>query len=176
MNVALAVLRLVVGLLVAGHGAQKLFGWFGGPGLERTVGWLGSIGFRPPRLWAWLAGLSEFGGGVLFALGLLTPLGSVGIAAAMLTAIVRAHWPKVWASERGFELPLTYLVVALAVGVTGPGAYSLDAVLRTALPPSLAALSLIIALAGWLVGLTISASRPAQQQRGARGAAPDERR
>lgn len=168
MDVALVVLRLVVGLLVAGHGAQKLFGWFGGHGVPATAGWLGSMGFRPPRLWAWLAGLSEFGGGVLFALGLLAPLGSVGIASAMLTAIVRAHWPKVWATERGFELPLTYLVVALAVGLTGPGVYSLDAALRTtALPPSLAALAVIVALAGWLVGLMLSASRPAQPQRNA---------
>ncbi len=167
MDVALVVLRLVVGLLVAGHGAQKLFGWFGGRGITATAGWLGSIGFRPPRPWAWLAGLGEFGGGALFALGLLAPLGSVGIASVMLMAIVRAHWPKVWATERGFELPLTYLVVALAVGVTGPGVYSLDAVLRTALPPSLAALAVIVALAGWFVGLMLSASRPAQPQRNA---------
>ena len=167
MDIALLVLRLVVGLLMAGHGAQKLFGWFRGHGITGTAGWLGSIGFRPPRLWAWVAGLSEFGGGVLFALGLCTPLGSVGIASAMLTAIVRAHWPKIWATEHGFELPLTYLVVAVAVGVTGPGAYSLDTALRTALPPSLAALSVIVALAGWLVGLTLSAQRPAQPQHGA---------
>ncbi len=166
VDVALFVLRLVVGLLVAGHGAQKLFGWFGGHGITGTTGWLGSIGFRPARLWAWVAGLSEFGGGVLFALGLLTPLGSVGIASAMLTAIVRAHWPKVWATERGFELPLTYLVVALVVGVTGPGVYSVDAALRTALPPNLAVLSVVVALAGWVVGLMLSAPRPAQPPHG----------
>src|SRR3990172_8235538 len=64
------ILRLALGLLLAGHGAQKLFGWFGGPGLSGVAGWLGSIGFRPALLWASVAGLVEFGGGLLFILGL----------------------------------------------------------------------------------------------------------
>ncbi|OLD47442.1 MAG: DoxX family protein, partial [Armatimonadetes bacterium 13_1_40CM_3_65_7] len=114
MDLALLLLRIVVGLLVAGHGAQKLFGWFGGHGLAGFAGSLESMRFRPARLWAWLAGITEFGGGVLFAMGWLSPLGSIGMASSMLTAIARVHWPKVWATERGFELPLTYLVVALA--------------------------------------------------------------
>lgn len=164
MDAAFLTLRLVVGLLVAGHGAQKLFGWFGGGGIAGTAGWLESMKFRPARLWAWLAGIAEFGGGVLFAAGLFSPLGSIGLASSMLTAIVRAHWPKVWATDHGFELPLTYLVVALTVGVIGPGAYSLDTVLRTRLSPSLTAVMVIVALAGWIVGLTISAPRPAQPQ------------
>src|SRR2546427_12280222 len=73
MDAALLTLRLVVGLLLAGHGAQKLFGWFGGHGIAGTAGWLESMRFRPARLWAWLAGLAEFGGGVLFAAGVLGP-------------------------------------------------------------------------------------------------------
>lgn len=166
MDIALLVLRLVVGLLVAGHGAQKLFGWFGGHGIGGFSGWLGSMGFRPPRVWAWLAGIAEFGGGLLFAAGWLSPLGSIGIASSMLTAIARAHWPKIWVTEGGLEYPLTNLVVVAAVGMTGPGVYSLDAVLRTSLPGSLTAALVIVALVGWLVGLTMSPAPPGHPQRG----------
>lgn len=132
----LLMLRVVVGLLLAGHGAQKLFGWFGGHGLAGTTGWLASTGMRPASFWAFMAGLSEFGGGVLLALGLLSPLGSLGIVAAMIMAVIKGHWGKgLWAMNGGSELPLTYLVVALALAFTGPGSYSLDAALGLALPP-----------------------------------------
>ena len=78
-DVGLLILRIVVGLLLAGHGAQKLFGWFGGPGLKGFAGWSGSMGVWPVSFWAFVAGFYEFGGGVLFALGLLDPIGSFGI-------------------------------------------------------------------------------------------------
>ncbi len=80
------ILRLTVGLLLVGHGAQRLIGWFGGHGLHGTAQWLASIGFRPAQAWALLAGTLEFGGGLLVTLGLFTPLGSLGIGASMLTA------------------------------------------------------------------------------------------
>jgi putative oxidoreductase len=85
----------------------------------------------------------------------------------MLTAIARVHWPKVWATENGFELPLTYLVVALTVAATGPGAYSLDAVLGTALPTAVAVALGVAALVGWAIGMVISAPRPTRQERSA---------
>jgi putative oxidoreductase len=135
-DIGLLVLRLVVGLLLAGHGAQKLFGWFGGPGLKGVAGWLASLGLRPPMFWAVMAGLSEFGGGLLLALGLLNPLGSLGIIGAMLMAIALVHWGKgLWASEGGSELLLTNIAVALAIALTGPGTYALDPILGIALPP-----------------------------------------
>jgi putative oxidoreductase len=154
---------LVVGLLVAGHGAQKLFGWFKGHGIAGVAGWLASMGFRPGRLWALLAGGSEFGGGLLFALGFLSPLGSLGIAAVMLTTIAKIHWPKVWATEHGMELPLTNVAAAVAVGIAGPGAYSLDARWGTALPGGVAVAALALTVIGLVVGL-VTSRRPEEQE------------
>src|SRR6185437_1243048 len=90
----LVILRLVVGLTLAGHGAQKVFGWFGGQGISGWAATVEKLRVRPPRAWAWISALSELVGGVLFALGLLTPLGAFAIAGAMLVAIATVHWPN----------------------------------------------------------------------------------
>jgi putative oxidoreductase len=165
MDIALFLLRLTVGLYLAGHGAQKLFGWFKGHGLRGTGAWLESQGFHPGGFWAVLAGLSEFGGGLLFTLGFLSPLGSIGIGSAMLVAITKAHWPKVWAADGGFEHPLINFVVALAVGLIGPGRYSLDAVWGTAMPSELALIVTGVAALGYIAGMIVSsANRPVVQE------------
>ena len=124
---ALLIIRLVVGTLVAGHGAQKLFGWFGGDGLRGTTAFLMSIGLRPARFWAVVAGVTELGSGLLTVLGLLYPLAPIGILAAMSVAIATVHWGKpIWADQGGGELPLTNAAVATALILTGPGGYALD--------------------------------------------------
>src|SRR5439155_21648317 len=116
VDVALLILRVLIALLLAGHGSQRLFGWFAGYGLPATGSFLEAQGFRPGRLWALLAGLGELGGGVLFALGLLSPLGGLAIAAAMFVAIVRVHGPNgPWAQNNGFEYPLVLLAIGLVV-------------------------------------------------------------
>ena len=126
-DVGLLILRMVVGLYLAGHGAQKLFGWFEGPGMEKLTGAFRTMGLRPAPFWAFMAGISEFGGGVLTALGLLAPLGPLGIIAAMIMANIVGHRGKgLWAAKGGRELPLTYLAAALALALLGPGAYALD--------------------------------------------------
>jgi putative oxidoreductase len=163
MDIALLLLRVIVGLLVAGHGSGKLFGWFMGPGLAGFTGWTDSMGLRPARFWAVLGGLAEYGGGMLLVLGLFGPLGSLGIAASMLTAIAKAHWPRIWVTENGMELPLTNLAAAAVVGIAGPGVYSLDALLGTALPGSVAIAALALTLAGVVAGLVVS-RRPVEKE------------
>ncbi len=166
IDTGLLVLRVIIGLLFIGHGAQKLFGWFGGPGLKGVTGWLGSMGLRPAWFWALIGALSEFGGGLLFALGLLNPLGSIGISAAMLAAILTVHWHKgFWNSNGGFEFPLANLAAAIAVAFIGPGAYSLDTALGIALPHPL---SVVVGFALVILGVVamfVSAKRqPAQKK------------
>ncbi|MBA2598201.1 MAG: DoxX family protein [Chloroflexia bacterium] len=156
-DLGLLTLRLAVGGLLAGHGGQKLFGWFGGHGLEGMGGFLESIGYRPGREWAMLAGLSEFGGGALTALGLLHPLGPISTLGAMTIATIDVHGGKpVWVTEGGAELPITYMAAALALTLAGPGAFSLDRALGIRVPKAVAALALL-AVAG---GVVVAETRP----------------
>src|SRR4028119_1914822 len=109
------IVRLAQGSLMAGHGAQQLLGSGGGPGLEGTCGFMEVLGMRPGRPWACLAGLSEFGGGLLTALGLFNPLGPLGIIGSMTMATRKAHRGKpVWVTEGGAELPLLNIAVSAA--------------------------------------------------------------
>jgi putative oxidoreductase len=168
MALALFLLRLVVGLYLFEHGAEKLFGWSAGPGLKKTIGTMGSLGFRPARLWAVLGTVSEVGGGLLLVLGLFAPLGAVAIAAAMLVA-VGIHWTKgPMAAKGGYELALTNLAAAVALGFVGTGAYSLDALLGFALPEPLSiGVGLLVAVVGASVAFasrrTVAQLAPAAQ-------------
>jgi putative oxidoreductase len=128
MDVGLLILRLVVGLTVAAHGSQKLFGWFGGYGIAGTGQFLEKLGFRPGKVQAVLAGLCELGGGLLIATGLATPLGTALITAVMVVAVGSVHLPKgFWVSDGGFEYNLLLVASTFALACTGPGEYSLDA-------------------------------------------------
>jgi putative oxidoreductase len=126
MSYGLLLLRLVVGGTMFSHGAQKLFGWFGGGGPRGTAGFMGQLGFRAPLAMALSAGLGE-AGGLVFAAGFLTPLAALGIAVVMINAITLVHWSKgFFNGNGGFEFPLTLLTVAVAVAATGPGRFSVD--------------------------------------------------
>jgi putative oxidoreductase len=119
-------LRVVVGLSLAAHGAQKLFGWFEGGGPRGTAGFFGALGFRPPLAMAIVAGLSETAG-LAFALGFLTPFASLAMASVMVVAIGSVHWRNgFWAGKGGYEYNLVLWTVAVAVAATGPGRFSLD--------------------------------------------------
>ena len=143
-DAAPTIVRLVQGSLMAGHGAQKLFGSFGGPGLEGTSGFMEMLGMRPGRPWAYLAGLSEFGGGVLTALGLFNPLGPLGVIGSMAMATRKAHWNKpIWVTEGGAELPVLNMAISTALMIREPDAFSLDRVLGLRLPRWIGPLGLI---------------------------------
>ncbi|WML42022.1 DoxX family protein [Neobacillus sp. OS1-2] len=130
INLGLFIIRLVVGLLFVGHGAQKLFGWFGGYGLKGTGGWFDSIGIKPGVTMALFAGLAELIGGVLFTLGLLTPLAGIMIAGTMVMTIVKVHGANgIWSTSNGYEYNLTLLAVSIGIALSGPGRYSVDAFL-----------------------------------------------
>lgn len=146
MDIGLLILRLVVGLTLAAHGAQKLFGWFDGYGIAGTGGFFESMGFRPGKLQALLAGLAEFGGGLLLTFGLVTPLGALLALAVMLVALVSVHWTKgFFMTTGGIEYTLVLSGVAVAIAFIGPGLYSLDAVIG-------------LSVGGWQWGVGVGAA------------------
>ena len=127
LSLGLLLARLVFGLAMAAHGSQKLFGWFGGYGLAGSGGFFEGLGFRPGKRFAMAAGLSEFGGGLLIALGLLGPVGSALVLSVMLVAAVTVHLKNpFFAGTNGVEVPLLYAASAVALALTGPGTYSVD--------------------------------------------------
>lgn len=130
MDLALPLLlvRLIIGLGFAAHGAQKLFGWFGGYGLAGTGGFLETLGFRPGKAFAAAAGFAEFAGGLLLAVGLFGPVGPALVISAMVVAIATVHLRNgFFAASNGVELPLLYLLIAVLYAFAGYGALSLDA-------------------------------------------------
>jgi putative oxidoreductase len=140
-DLALLVERIVLGGYLAAHGAQKLFGSFGGPGLEPVATAFETIGLRPGSVTARAAGLSELVGGALTMLGMADPLGPVSLVGTMAVASSTHLDNGPFTADHGYELPLTNFATALALAATGPGRYSVDAWLGRNLPKSLARLS-----------------------------------
>lgn len=164
-DVGLLLLRGTFGSLMAGHGAQKLFGLFGGHGLNGTSMWLESLGFKPGKPWAIAAGTSEFGGGVLTDLGLLHPLGPLLTLGSMGIATFKVHWGKpIWVASGGAELPVLNMAIVSALILSGPGQYSLDNVLNIRLPRWLAIPGGVLAAAGVAYGVFISQANQAAEQ------------
>lgn len=130
LSAGLLVARLVLGLAMAAHGSQKLFGWFGGYGIKGTGGFFEALGFRPGAVFATAAAVSEVAGGLLVALGFLGPIGPALIVGVMIVAAVTVHLKNgFFAMTNGFEVPYLYAGGAAALLLAGPGLYSLDAVL-----------------------------------------------
>ncbi len=157
-DLALLILRVTIGLLFAAHGAQKLFGWFGGKGLKKWAATLQQLGMAPGGFWAAINALAEFLGGLLLILGVLTPVACAALISTMIVAIVKVHWTKgLWNRDGGYEFPLTLLVTALTIGLSGPGAYTLNPQFFARLPQLLLfGISLLVGLLGVAISLIIS--------------------
>jgi putative oxidoreductase len=170
-DVGILILRLTLGGLLAGHGAQKLFGVMEGHGIEGTGKFFESLGLRPGQQWAMTAGLGESAGGVLTALGLLHPVGPITTLAPMMVAWGKAHWGKpIWATSGGGELPATNIAIALGLAFIGPGRLSIDGLFGWRPHPALAALTTAAVAAGTLAALSQPA--PQEQQPQAEAQAP----
>jgi putative oxidoreductase len=127
MEIALLGLRIVVGLAFAAHGSQKLFGAFGGAGIAGTARSFARIGLRPGKLHAWAAGTTEFLGGFLIALGLVTPLAAAALIAVMVAATLTVTLPNGFFVEgNGYEYNLVLAATLFALAGVGPGNWSLD--------------------------------------------------
>ena len=162
--------RVAVGLLIAAHGAQKLFGWFGGYGLEGTGAFFGTLGFKPGRLFATAAALGEFCSGILIAIGLFGPIGPAILLAVMVVAAVSVHWRNgLFAANNGIELPLLYSIAAVRFALTGPGRFSLDAMLglRWTGTPWVIWIALLAGLVGGFINLSLRRPPPPAAPRAA---------
>jgi putative oxidoreductase len=161
MSFGLLILRLVVGLTLAAHGSQKLFGWFGGYSIAGTGEFFEQLGFRPGRVYAFLAGMGEFIGGLLLAAGFLTPVAAVLLTAVMLVAAIAVHLKNGFFIQNvGFEYNLVLGAAALVASFTGPGEFSIDQALGISLSGEVWGFSaLILGLLGG--ALPLLARRPA---------------
>ena len=163
----LLILRVVIGLTMAAHGAQKLFGWWGGPGMTGWKGAMNRMRIRPAVPWAWMSALAELLGGIGLAVGVLTPLPSLAIAGSMLVAIALVHWSKgFWSTKGGYEFNLAILAAIAAIALVGPGAYSLDSALRIHLPePVTLIVGSVLVLIGVGVALATRSPQPAAESK-----------
>ncbi len=156
-DLAFALVRAVVGLVITAHGAQKVLGVWGGPGLAGWTQGIARMGLRPVPFWAYVSAFAEFAGGLAFALGFLLPVVAAALTIQMGVAIARAHWAKgFWNTKGGLEFPFTLGAVAFLSGIADPGAYSLDRALGL---PTFGAATYILVLLIGLVAYRIGSRR-----------------
>ncbi|HEX7828334.1 MAG TPA: DoxX family protein [Thermoanaerobaculia bacterium] len=157
MDLGFLIARIVFGVLMAAHGAQKMFGWFGGYGLTGTGGFFEGLGFKPGRLFAAAAAGGEIVSGLLIALGLFGPIGPALVLSIMIVAAVTVHWHGVFAMSNGVEVPLLYATAAVALALTGFGRFSLDALLgiTNLWTPAIVAGTLAAGVAGGIINLSL---------------------
>jgi putative oxidoreductase len=156
IDLSLLILQLGVGLTFAAHGAQKVFGWWGGPGLTGWEGAMEHMGFRPARLFALVSALTELVGGMFLAVGFLTPLVAAILVAQAIVIIGQVHLGNgFFNAKSGFEFPLLLGLGAAAVGLGGPSGVSVDAALGLLVDPMTRVLLLLAGVVAGLVALAI---------------------
>jgi putative oxidoreductase len=163
LSIGLLFARVVIGLLMAGHGAQKLFGWFGGYGLKTTGEFFVQLGFQQGRFFASAASLGEIVSGLLIAVGLLGPVGPALMIAVMIVAAISVHWKNgIFATTNGIELPLLYATAGVGFALSGFGQYSLDAMLGLShnFTPTIAWAAIGVGVVGGVANLLLR-KRPA---------------
>jgi putative oxidoreductase len=163
MDMGLLIARVVFGLMMAAHGSQKLFGWFGGYGLAGTGGFFEQLGFRPGRFFAALASIGELVGGLLVALGFLGPIGPALMLSVMIVAAFSVHWQHgLFAATNGVEVPLLYGAFGAALAFSGPGQYSVDALtgLAAVWTPAVASAALAAGVLAAIANLAIRRPAP----------------
>ena len=164
MKFARLLAHLFIGGMFIGHGTQKWFGWFGGPGIEKTSGMMESLGLAPARTNAHAASASETLGGIGIALGAFTPAAAAALIGTMTTAIRTVHWKNgFWSTGGGYEYNLTIIAALLLIVDGGPGALSVDSALGIEETGTGVALA---ALAAGVIGSTVSlaAAKAAHQK------------
>jgi len=168
-DLALALVRAVVGLVIAAHGAQKVLGIWGGPGLAGWTQRVTAMGMRPAVFWAWVSAFAELAGGIAFALGFLLPVVAAALSIQMSVAIARAHWAKgFWNSKGGIEFPFALGAIAAINGVADPGAYSVDrAIGLPGMGAGVYVAVLIVGAVAYLVGARAVGAAPAKVNRAA---------
>lgn len=167
LPLGLLILRLVVGLTLAAHGAQKLFGWWGGPGMNGWTGAMTRMRLRPAKPWAWVSALAEFVGGLALAAGFLFPFPSAAIAGSMLVAIALVHYPRgFFTSKGGYEFNLTLIAAVAALALIGPGTISIDNLLRIQVPEPVTAVALaVLTMLGVAGALLTRAPEPVSESK-----------
>jgi putative oxidoreductase len=168
-DLALALVRVVVGLVIAAHGAQKVLGVWGGPGLAGWTEGVSRMGMRPPAFWAWVSAFAELAGGVAFALGFLLPVVAAALTIQMAVAIAQAHWGKgFWNTKGGIEFPFVLGAIAAINGIADPGRYSLDRALGLpAMGAGVYVVVLIVGTVAYLVGSRTVGAESARAKRAA---------
>jgi putative oxidoreductase len=161
-DLGLLILRIVVGLTMAGHGAQKAFGWWKGSGRAGWYAVMVRMGFRPANAWGLVSIGAELIGGILFGLGFLTPVAAMALIGQSVVIIFKAHWSRgFWGRDGGYEFPLSLVAGVVAVVGTGAGALSLDSALGLAYPVELRAALLAFGVLGGTAAILVSRVPPA---------------
>ncbi len=155
-DAAVLVLRLGVGLIFAVHGAQKVFGWWGGSGFAGWKDVMTRMGFRPAPLFAAVSAGAELIGGLALAAGVLTPLAAMVLLGQSVVIIFAAHWPRGFFNrDNGYEFPLSLVTGAIAVLLLGPGEVSFDAVIGLSTTPEARLSLLALGVLGGLAAIAV---------------------